>query len=102
MRTEKNGGHGSLMALALIAVVAVGCNGCAQQRQWVKPGLNQADFEQDAARCRKEADRANYQDPFAFDAGQGVGLERTVARERYFEQCMAAKGYRLEASGSGR
>jgi hypothetical protein len=102
MRTVKNGGHGTLMALALLAVVVVGCSGCAQQRQWVKPGLNQADFEQDAARCRKEADRANYQDPFAFDAGQGVGLERTVARERYFEQCMAAKGYRLEGSGSGR
>lgn len=102
MRKAHNGGHGALMAMALLTVVVVGCSGCAQQRHWVKPGLNQTDFEQDAARCRKEADRANYQDPFAFDAGQGVGLERTIARERYFEQCMAAKGYRLEASGSGR
>lgn len=91
-----------MMALAVAAAVAVGFGGCAQQRQWVKPGLNQADFEQDAARCRREADRATYQDPFAFDAGQGVGLERTVAGERYFEQCMAGKGYRLEAGGSGR
>ncbi len=102
MRKVQNGSHGILMALVLLAVMVVGCGGCAQQRQWVKPGLNQGDFEQDAARCRKEADRANYQDPFAFDAGQGLGLERTVARERYFEQCMAAKGYRLEGSGSGR
>lgn len=102
MKKENHGGRSTLMALAFLTVVAVGLSGCAPQRQWVKPGLNQADFEQDAAQCRKEATRATYQDPFAFDAGQGVGLERSVARERFFEQCMAAKGYRLEEGGSGR
>ena len=92
----------ALLALTGFIAVAVGLTGCGTQRQWVKPGLNQADFEQDAARCRKEAARANYQDPFAFDAGQTMGLERPVAQERFFEQCMTAKGYRLKEGASER
>ena len=102
MKKENDGGRSTLMVLAFLIAATLGVSGCAPQRQWVKPGLNQNDFEQDAARCRKEAARATYQDPFAFDAGQGVGLERSVAREQLFEQCMTAKGYRLEGSASGR
>jgi hypothetical protein len=86
--------------VALLAPLTLG--GCAQQRQWAKKGLNQAEFDQDAARCKQEAAKATYQDPFAYDAGQGQGLERTVAQEKVFEQCMFSKGYRLESSASGR
>jgi hypothetical protein len=86
----------ALGCLTLLAFFA----GCAQQRQWTKRGLNQAEFEQDAARCRREAARASYQDPFVSDAGQG--LERSVAQEKFFEQCMFTKGYRLDSAASGR
>ncbi len=88
---------GVLVLLAPLTLV-----GCAQQRQWAKKGLNQAEFDQDAARCKREAAKATYQDPFAYEAGQGQGLERTVTQEKIFEQCMFSKGYRLESSASGR
>ena len=92
----------TLLALTGLIAVTVGLSSCGSQRQWVKPGLTQADFDQDAARCRKEADKAHFQDPFAFDAGQTMGLERPVTQERFFEQCMTAKGYRLEERTSGK
>lgn len=85
--------------LLLSALLAAGCAG---QRQWTKRGLTQAEFDRDAAVCRREATKATYQDPFAVAAGQEQGLENTVARERYFEQCMGAKGYRLESDAAGR
>jgi len=86
--------------LTLLAPVVL--VGCAQQRHWAKKGLNQAEFDQDAARCRREAARATYQDPFAYDAGQGQGLERSVAQEKHFEQCMFSKGYTLEGNAPGK
>lgn len=92
--------RGLFVALLLLSTLLAA--GCASQRQWTKRGLTQAEFDRDAAACRKEATRATYQDPFAFAAGQEQGLENTVARERHFEQCMRAKGYRLESDTSGR
>lgn len=92
--------RGLIVAVLLLSTLLAA--GCASQRQWTKRGLTQAEFDRDAAVCRREATRANYQDPFAFAAGQEQGLENTVARERYFEQCMEAKGYRLESGASGR
>lgn len=89
-----------LGCLALLA--SLGMSGCAPRHQWVKPGLNQAEFEQDAAQCRKQAARATYQDPFAVASGQDQGLERTMAQERLFERCMINKGYRIEGGPSGR
>ena len=97
----------SVQAAVPLLLVAVGVltllsplTGCAPQRQWTKQGLNQTDFEQDAARCRREAARATYLDPFSSDAGQG--FERTVAQEKLFEQCMFSKGYRLEGDTPGK
>ena len=90
----------TLGVLALLAPLTL--VGCAQQRQWTKRGLNQAEFDQDTARCKREAAKATYQDPFAYEAGQGQGLERTMTQEKVFEQCMYSKGYRLESSASGR
>lgn len=91
------------MALGFVALLApLTILGCAQQRQWTKQGLNQAEFEQDAARCRRDAARATSLDPFAYGAGQEQGLERSVTQDRIFEQCMQSKGYRLESGESGR
>lgn len=84
-----------LVALGVLALLSP-LTGCAPQRQWTKQGLNQTDFEQDTARCRREAAKATYLDPFSSEAGQGQGFERSVAQEKLFEQCMSAKGYRLE------
>ena len=93
----------TIIALGVLAFLApLTLVGCAQQRQWAKRGLNQAEFDQDAARCKREAAKATYQDPFAYEAGHGQGLERTVTQEKVFEQCMFSKGYRLESSPSGR
>jgi hypothetical protein len=80
--------------LALLAPLILG--GCAQPQHWTKKGLNQTEFDQDAARCRREASQATYPDPYGHDAGQS--LERSVGQEKFFEQCLAAKGYRLERS----
>jgi len=86
-------------------VAALGCLGllaslllcgCASQRQWTKKGLTQAAFDQDSARCRREAAKATYREPFAYASGQEQGLEQSVAREKSFERCMFARGYRLE------
>jgi hypothetical protein len=68
---------------------------CAQQ-QWNKPGLNQSEFDRDTARCRREAASATYLDPFAHDLGIGQDFDRSAAQQKRFEQCMFAKGYRLE------
>ncbi|MCL1981035.1 MAG: hypothetical protein FWG62_08185 [Proteobacteria bacterium] len=76
--------------------------GCASQRQWTKPGIVQTEFDRDAAACRREATRATYRDPFAYTSGQDQGLEYSAAQERLFEQCMFARGYRLEERPSGR
>jgi hypothetical protein len=93
----------TIIALGVLALLAsLTLVGCAQQRQWTKRGLNLAEFDQDTARCKREAAKATYQDPYAYEAGQGQGLERTIAQEKVFEQCMFAKGYRLESSASGR
>jgi hypothetical protein len=99
MKRERTVVQGTIIALGLVALLAtLTITGCTQQRQWTKQGLNQAEFEQDAARCRRDAARATYQDPFAGDSGQG--LERSVAQEKFFEQCMFSKGYRLESGAS--
>jgi len=90
-----------LVALGVLALLSP-LTGCAPQRQWTKQGLNQSDFEQDAARCRREAAKSTYLDPFSSDAGQGQGFERTVAQEKLFEQCMSSKGYRLESHTPGK
>lgn len=90
------------LIVALLFLSPLLAAGCASQRQWTKRGLTQAEFDRDAAACRREAAKANYHDPFAFAVGQEQGLENTVARERYFEQCMGAKGYRLESNATGR
>lgn len=90
-----------LVALGVLALLSP-LTGCAPQRQWTKQGLSQTDFEQDAARCRREAAKATYLDPFSSDAGQGQGFERTVAQEKLFEQCMSSKGYRLESHTPGK
>ena len=91
---------GILGCLAMAAFL--GMAGCASQHRWVKPGLTQAAFEQDAAQCRRQAARATYQDPFAVSAGHNQGLERAVAEERQFERCMINKGYKIEGGPSGR
>lgn len=101
--TIRSGASAPLALLAcLVLLAAVLLGGCAQPRQWTKGGLSQAEFDRDAAGCRREAARAAYRDPFAAAAGQDQDLERSVAEERMFEQCMFAKGYRLEKSKSGR
>lgn len=95
MQPHRMNNRPGTVVLGLVALLAplLVC-GCAPQRQWTKPGLSQARFDQDAARCRKEAARATSLDPFSTEANQG--LERSVAQEKRFEQCMFAKGYRLE------
>jgi len=102
--SRKRGQAAVPLLLVILGVLALlwPLTGCAPQRQWTKQGLNQTDFEQDAARCRREAAKATYLDPFSFDAGQGQGFERTVAQEKLFEQCMFSKGYRLEGDAPGR
>jgi len=103
MNKERTVVQKAVIVLGLCALLPfVLMAGCAQQRQWTKGGLNQTEFDQDAARCRREAARATYQDPFASAAGPEQGLERSVAQDKFFEQCMFSKGYRLEGSASGR
>jgi hypothetical protein len=71
------GPRAAIVALcSLVLLTSLALTGCAPQRQWTKRGLSQSEFDQDIARCRKESARATYLDPYAFDAGQGVGFER--------------------------
>jgi len=92
-----------IVALGFVALLApLAFVGCAPQQHWTKTGLNQAEFDQDAARCRREAAKATYPNPFAADGGQEHGLERSVAQHNLFEQCMFAKGYRLERPTPGK
>ncbi|ADW19354.1 hypothetical protein Despr_3226 [Desulfobulbus propionicus DSM 2032] len=94
-------GNRTIVQAIILALGLVTLAGCAPQRQWSKPGLNQADFDRDAARCRREAAVSTQRDPFAPDAGHG--LERANVQEKLFEQCMTARGYRLvEGEESGR
>ncbi|QQG65063.1 hypothetical protein [Desulfobulbus oligotrophicus] len=90
----------SVLSLTLLITLTIGFSGCARQQQWFKPGLNQHEFEQDAAHCRKQAAKSTYQSPFAFNAGEMDGLEQSMVRERFFERCMTAKGYRLQREPS--
>lgn len=86
----------TIIALGLLALLAP-LVGCAQQRHWTKQGLDQAEFDRDAAQCRREAAKATSPDPFA--AGTGQGLERSVTQEKLFERCMHSKGYRFDEPG---
>ncbi|NLX17829.1 MAG: hypothetical protein GXY53_00900 [Desulfobulbus sp.] len=79
-----------------LIILVAGQSGCGQKQQWFKPGINQHTFEKDAAYCRKQAARSTYQDPFAFADGEMRGLEQSAVRERIFEHCMTARGYRLQ------
>lgn len=92
-KTRKNRIAGALAVTLLLAA------GCAPQRQWSKPKINQNDFDADAAQCRREAARATAQDPFSADMNQG--LERSTSQERRFEACMFARGYRLGGGEAG-
>ncbi|WP_310599657.1 hypothetical protein [Desulfobulbus sp.] len=99
-RTGPRALFAALSCLALLTPL-IFC-GCTPQRQWTRPGITQTEFDRDAAACRREASRATYRDPFAYSSGQDQGLEYSVAQERFFEQCMSAKGYRQEEKPSGR
>lgn len=101
MNTQRFFNHRTIIALGYLALLAF-MTGCGPQRQWTKTGLNQADFDRDAAQCRRDARKATYQDPFANGAGQDQGLERSMAQNSLFEQCMFAKGYRLTDGPSER
>lgn len=96
-------GRATVLAWACLALLIFPmlC-GCTPQRQWTRPGIAHAEFDRDAAACRREASRATYRDPFACASGQDQGLEYSVSQERVFEQCMFARGYRLEERPSGR
>lgn len=86
----------TIIALGLLALLT-SLAGCAQPRHWTKQGLDQAEFDRDAAQCRREAAKATSPDPYA--SGTGQGLERSVAQEKLFERCLISKGYRFDGSG---
>jgi|GEM_PF-1313262 hypothetical protein len=99
---NRTGRRAIAAAVGCLVLLSLFVCGCARQRQWTGKGITQAGFDQDAARCRREAAKVTYRDPFAYAAAQEQGLEHSVAQEKFFERCMVAKGYQLEDRSTDR
>lgn len=83
------------MGLPLFAwavVVAVAFAGCAKPNVWTKSGMNQERFDQDFAKCQREASLSTQTLHFDGD----TGLERSFMQENIVKKCMYAKGYELK------
>ena len=84
----------SLLLFAICSAVFL-C-GCAQERVWAKKGLNQNEFDQDLARCNREAASSTQIVGYAYGTDLERGLERSMAKEKLIKKCMYSKGYALE------
>ncbi len=84
----------SMFLYAICSVVFL--HGCAQERVWAKKGLNQNEFDQDLARCDREAASSTQIVGYAYSTDLERGLERSMAKENLIKKCMYSKGYTLE------
>ena len=79
------------MGLPLFAwavVVAVAFAGCAKPNVWTKSGMNQERFDQDFAKCQREASLSTQ----TLHLDGDTGLERSFMQENIVKKCMYAKG----------
>ena len=83
-----------LFLFAISSAVIVG--GCAQERVWAKKGLNQNEFDQDLARCGREAASSTQIVGYAYSTDLERGLERSITKENLIKKFMYSKGYALE------
>lgn len=71
--------------------------GCAQERVWTKKGLNQNEFDQDLARCDRDAASSTQIVGYAYSSDLERGLERSITKENLIKKCMYSKGYTFES-----
>ena len=79
-----------MQAALVVGVALLLIAGCAQPKSWSKPGLREADFDNDMQTCRRQATL----DTQSVQFGDTGGLERVDMRDRLINRCMEAKGYR--------
>jgi len=85
----------------LLVAGAVGfLSGCASEKVWSKPGLNQTEFDRDFTRCSREAAAATSSLALSVDFNNNAdlerGLDRSMRRDALMNKCMYSQGYKLE------
>lgn len=86
---------------ALFLAGAVGwLGGCASEKVWSKPGLQQAAFDRDFAKCSREAASSTSSLALSVDFNNSSdlerGLDRSMRRDALMNKCMYSLGYKLE------
>lgn len=84
--------------LFILTVLAAALAGCATQpnRQWVKPGATQADFDQHVAQCDYETTAATQSTDYGLRTSFGQELDRAMRKKELMGLCLVAKGYHQE------
>lgn len=72
--------------------MAVPLAGCASRWEWVKEGVSGEEQARDIAKCRKDAEERDRQQPFYDEIG-GPPPSPSWWIEQFFDECMRAKGY---------
>jgi len=74
------------VAIGLFVVFLVAAQGCGPTKVLYKPNVDQAQIDTDKQQCTDQA-------RFYTGGGPLVGSRRSTA-DQYFDDCMAAKGYK--------
>ena len=82
---------GASLALSLCLL-----SGCGSRAQWTKPGVNPDEFKQDCYLCGREAALLASQEAGAMSSAVNPLVVHAIAKRRYFNNCMEARGYQLE------
>ena len=90
--TSLSNKYKELPLFAWVLLVAVAFAGCAKPNVWTKSGMNQERFDQDFAKCQREASMSTQ----TLHADGDTGLERSVMQDNIVKKCMYAKGYELK------
>jgi hypothetical protein len=86
--TKSNKGHHMNRGKLLIATAVVASlAGCASPMVWNKYGASQADYQQDAYACEKDARQSGY---------FGGGIAGAINMREFFKHCMVAHGWALQ------
>lgn len=90
--TDLSNKYMNLPLFAWVLIAAVALAGCAKPNVWTKSGMNQERFDQDFAKCRREASMSTQ----TLHADGDTGLERSFMQDSIVKKCMYAKGYELK------
>lgn len=90
-----------ILGTLLVAGAVSFLSGCASEKVWSKPGLDQTEFDRDFAKCSREAASSTSSLTLSADFNSNLdlerGLDRSMRKDALIKKCMYSQGYKLEA-----